>query len=114
MKSEEKGEEPRAAVAKRSALTQVATGVAGPISPLVVAPGGQVIWRIGAGGVIARSDDAGATWRDQTTVEGKLLAGSAVSVGICWAAGRAGAVWRTVDGEHWQQVAVPVDADLVG
>ena len=46
-------------------------------------------------------------------VEGELAAGSAVSLTVCWAAGRAGAVWRTTDGERWEKLAVPAGADLV-
>jgi len=42
-----------------------------------------------------------------------LFAGAAPSAEICWVVGRSGTVLRTTDGEQWQAIASPTDADLV-
>ena len=100
------------ATAEKSAERK-AKALATPGFPLVLmAPGGQVAWRLTTNGAIARSDDGGATWREQAATGAALTAGSAVSPTVCWAAGRAGAVWRTTDGEHWQAATPPASADL--
>jgi len=101
------------AAAERRANTFAASAEglrAGP--PTAVAPTGTS-WRFDAAGVISRSDDGGATWRQQAAANAGLLAGSAVSSTVCWAVGRGGIVWRTTDGEHWAPTATPADVDLL-
>ena len=69
---------------------------------------GSIQWRAGAGGIIERSNDGGASWVSQARPsQPEWLAGAAVSDSICWLAGRNGAIARTTDGEHWQPVASP-------
>jgi len=109
-KTEEPRAEPRAAARQTATLGALAADTA---ASLVAAPGGRIVWRLGPGRAIARSDDGGATWRDQGPVDGEPLAGAAPALTVCWAAGRAGAVWRTTDGERWEKVSVPAGADLV-
>lgn len=109
-KQEETSLERRAVTGLAASLSQAAADTA---RVLVAAPGGRIVWRLGPGGAIARSDDGGATWRVQTTVDGELLTGAAPSTTVCWAAGRGGAVWRTTDGERWDRVAAPADADFM-
>jgi photosystem II stability/assembly factor-like uncharacterized protein len=36
------------------------------------------------------------------------LAGAAVSDTVCWLVGRRGAIARTLDGEHWENIAPPL------
>jgi putative zinc finger protein len=72
----------------------------------------DVAWRL-SDATIERSDDAGKTWRAQSTGDATgLLAGSAPSDEICWLAGRGGLVLRTTDGEHWQRLVPPTTSDL--
>jgi photosystem II stability/assembly factor-like uncharacterized protein len=72
---------------------------------------GSNLWRAGKGGNIDRSTDAGQTWRPQgSPLREDWLAGVAVSDKVCWLAGRNGALARTTDGEHWEQVAAPAVA----
>ena len=74
-----------------------------------------VHWRLGAGGAIDRSRDGGASWQVQdsgTTVD--LLAGSAPSITVCWAAGRDGVIIRTTDGSTWTRVDSPTADDVIG
>lgn len=72
----------------------------------------DVAWRLSEA-TIERSDDAGKTWRTQSTGDATgLLAGSAPSAEICWLAGRSGLVLRTTDGEHWQRLVPPTTSDL--
>jgi photosystem II stability/assembly factor-like uncharacterized protein len=78
-------------------------------------PGGAVLWRAGAGGQIARSDDGGATWQPQASgVAADLLAGSAPSQDVCWIVGSAGTVLITTDGRRWQRRPFPLAVDLTG
>jgi hypothetical protein len=80
---------------------------------LAVAPGGKVLWRVGASGVIEKSSDAGKTWTPQAApVTANLFAASAPSGKVCWVVGAAGTILRTVDGEKWEIVTSPVQADL--
>jgi len=89
----------------------IAGGIAGAVAPpplTFASPGGNVRWRIGPGGRVARSTDQAQNWAEQTSgVTSDLLAGSAPSDRVAWIAGRAGVVLRTIDGEHWQRVASP-------
>jgi hypothetical protein len=83
-------------------------------APPVIAfssPGRTVLWRVGPGGRIEHSADQGQTWQAQTSgVTVDLLAGAAPTEKIAWVVGRAGAILRTEDGEHWQRVPPPVAA----
>jgi hypothetical protein len=75
---------------------------------LLKAPSGSVLWRAGVGGSIERSADGGKTWVAQTSPSRQdWLAGSVFSDQGCWLAGRKGAIARTVDGEHWEQILSP-------
>jgi hypothetical protein len=79
---------------------------------LVVSPTRAVLWRIGAGGRIERSRDAGRTWQAQASnADADLLAGSAPAETVCWLVGRAGTILRTLDGEHWEKISSPAAAD---
>jgi hypothetical protein len=81
----------------------------------VPAPDGRVSWRIGQGGVILFSPDAGKTWLVQPSgIVTDLLAGSAPSARVCWIVGRSGTILRTTDkGKHWKKVQPPTQDDLV-
>jgi hypothetical protein len=91
-----------------------AQAAAGARAVVVVARSNlDVIWRL-TGTEIERSDDAGKTWRPQpATAGGALLAGSAPSDEVCWAAGANGTVLRSSDGRHWERLASPTSADIV-
>jgi hypothetical protein len=78
---------------------------------LIAAPGGNVVWRVGAAGTIEQSTNAGATWAKQASgVRDKTLrSGSAPSEAVCWVVGSAGTILRTVDGGgHWMAVVSPL------
>ena len=80
-------------------------------SQLIVAPGGNVIWRVGAAGTIEQSTNAGATWAKQTSgvTDKTLRGGSAPSDAVCWVVGSEGTILRTVDGGgHWMAVVSPL------
>ena len=79
----------------------------------VSAPGGDVRWRFGAGGHLARSGDAGRTWHEQASgVTSDLLAGAAPSPVVCWIVGAGGTVLLTTDGERWERRPFPLSVDL--
>ncbi len=70
-------------------------------------------WRIGRGGVVQRSTDAGKTWVVQKSgVTLDLFAASAPSKDVCWIVGRSGLVLLTTDGKTWQRVPFPEPTDL--
>lgn len=80
-------------------------------SHLIAAPGGNVVWRVGAAGAIEQSTNAGATWAKQTSgvTDKTLHSGSAPSEAVCWVVGSAGTILRTVDGGgHWTAVVSPL------
>jgi hypothetical protein len=80
-------------------------------SHLIVAPGGNVVWRVGAAGTIEQSTNAGATWTKQMSgvADQALRSGSAPSEAVCWVVGSAGTILRTVDGGgHWMAVISPL------
>ena len=80
-------------------------------SALLKTPSGSTLWRVGKGGIIERSSDAGKTWVSQMSPSQEdWLAGAAVSDTVCWLVGRNGAIARTADGEHWERVAPPAQA----
>jgi len=106
----EKDQPARAAGAPAKLVRSVESG---PVT--IREPGGAVLWRAGAGGQIARSDDGGATWQPQASgVAADLLAGSAPSPDVCWIVGSAGTVLITTDGRRWQRRPFPVAVDLTG
>lgn len=71
-------------------------------------PNRRAFWRLGSGGRIEYSSDQGQTWQPQTSgVTSDLVAGAAPSEKVAWVVGRAGAIVRTEDGEHWQRVVPP-------
>jgi len=82
----------------------------------VVAPGNIRAWRLGAGGSIDHSTDAGKNWQPQTSgVTSELTSGSAPSDTVCWVVGKAGAMLLTTDaGKHWKSLMSPIAADLGG
>ena len=70
-------------------------------------------WRIGRGGTIYRSTDAGKTWVAQKSgVTLDLFAASAPSPDVCWIVGRSGVVLLTTNGETWRRVPFAEPADL--
>lgn len=80
-------------------------------SHLIAAPGGNVLWRVGAAGTIEQSTNAGATWAKQMSgvADQTLRSGSAPSEAVCWVVGSAGTILRTVDGGgHWMAVLSPL------
>ena len=83
-------------------------------SQQVSAPGSTVLWRFGPGGLIERSLDAGQSWGSQASpVTTELLAGSSPAENVCWIVGRAGAILRTTDGEHWEKISSPAEKDWI-
>jgi hypothetical protein len=80
----------------------------------VSAPGGKVIWRLGAAGFIEQSTDGGLTWTAQTSgTTADLFLGSAPSDQVCWVIGNGGTILRTADGgAHWVSVASPISQHL--
>ena len=81
---------------------------------LVARSNPQVVWRLGGGGRIERSDDSGETWQPQASgVAVGLAAGSAPSEDVCWVVGKGGTVLRTSDGHHWEKASSPTGEDLV-
>lgn len=85
-----------------------------PMRATAGAPGGVVHWRVGTGGAIERSTDAGASWDTQVSgVQVDLLAVSAPAPGTAWVVGRLGTVLQTIDGETWQRRTFPDAVDLV-
>jgi hypothetical protein len=104
--------EPYRAIPVGAATKDARNLEAGPL--IVPAPGGTVLWRLGAGGRISRSSDAGATWHEQVSgVTSDLLAGAAPSPVACWIVGAAGTVLLTTDGERWERRLFPEAVDLV-
>jgi hypothetical protein len=80
-------------------------------SHLIAAPGGNVLWRVGAAGTIEQSTNAGTTWTKQMSgvADKTLRNGSAPSEAVCWVVGSAGTILRTVDGGgHWMAVLSPL------
>jgi hypothetical protein len=78
---------------------------------LIRTPSRSISWRVGKGGSIERSTDAGRTWVLQTSpLQEEWIGGTAVTDRICWIMGRNGAIARTTDGEHWEKIAPPPSA----
>lgn len=86
-----------------------------PATIQATAPFGSTVWRVGRGGRIERSADAGETWVPQISPSQEdWLAGVAVSDTVCWLAGRNGSIARTADGESWERVAPPAQVAADG
>jgi photosystem II stability/assembly factor-like uncharacterized protein len=84
-----------------------------PVATVTAPPDGRVQWRLGPGGRIWRSTDAGSTWHWQPVdVSADLVAGSAPSATTCWAVGTGGVVLLTVDGQRWTLLPFPLSVDL--
>lgn len=82
----------------------------------IKARSGRVLWRVGTGGRIERSTNAGGAWTLQPSPSTQeWVAGAAVSDTTCWIVGRNGSIARTTDGEHWEKIAPPsTSADASG
>jgi hypothetical protein len=82
----------------------------------ISAPGGTILWRVGHGGRVENSQDAGAHWKKQKShVKADLSGGFAPSPAICWIVGGAGTILRSVDGgAHWKKVASPIAGEIAG
>jgi hypothetical protein len=80
------------------------------------APGGKVLWRAGAAGLLERSTDRGMNWTPQSTgVTADLLSGSSPSANVAWVVGKSGTILRTTDaGAHWTKLSAPTTLDLAG
>lgn len=93
-----------------------APGVTGALARAVLdiaSPGGRERWRV-RGTVIEHTLDAGATWSTTANIPGiALTVGASPAGGVCWLAGRDGAVLRTTDGVRWVRVSSPLVADVV-
>jgi hypothetical protein len=95
--------------------TQLRAVMPGPPGSFAIpAPGGRTLWKVGPGGAVERTDDAGKTWKPQRSgVAVDLLAGSAPSKKVCWLGGRAGTIlWTKNGGKHWVQLPSPIKGDL--
>ena len=113
----EKEDVPRAVAPPTAAPTATArvAQAAAAVRPVVVVARSNldVLWRL-TGTEIERSNDAGTTWNRQSATAGSpLLAGSAPTDEVCWAAGANGTLLRTSDGQHWERLSSPTDADIV-
>jgi photosystem II stability/assembly factor-like uncharacterized protein len=85
--------------------------LAAGFTAVLKAPSGFAFWRVGKGGIIARSADAGKTWIAQVSPSMEdWLAGAAMSDKTCWLVGGHGAIARTTDGRHWKKIAAPAAA----
>ena len=75
---------------------------------LLKAPSGSILWRVGKGGVIERSANAGNVWvSEKSPSQEDWLGGAAVSDAVGWVVGRNGAIARTADGERWERINSP-------
>jgi len=101
---------------KRSAanLAMQAAGSRTAGSVLISSPGGLILWRVGPGGRIEQSRDAGKSWAPQESgVRTTLTHGQALSDVLCWVVGQKGTILRTTDGKKWEKIPFPVELDLV-
>ena len=95
------------------ALVRLGSAQRSPI--LLKSASGIPLWRVGAAGVIERTNDAGKIWVPQISPSKEdWLAGAAVSDTVGWLAGRNGAIARTTDGQNWQAVTPPSQATSSG
>jgi len=79
----------------------------------ITSPDPSVRWRIGGGGSVEHTTNAGASWEASPTGVGvDLTAGASPSRLICWLVGRAGTVLLSTDGRTWRRVPFPDMTDL--
>jgi hypothetical protein len=83
---------------------------------VIVAPDNKNAWRVGQGGKIEHSGNAGNSWKAQPSgVKQDLIAGMAPSKKICWVVGKNGTLLLTTDGgKHWARILSPIRGDLGG
>jgi photosystem II stability/assembly factor-like uncharacterized protein len=80
----------------------------------VVSPDPAIRWRLGARGVVDRTENGGTTWTSLAIgVAVELTAGASPAPSVCWIVGRNGTVLRSLDGRSWDTVNIPVAVDLV-
>ena len=79
----------------------------------ILSPNPAIRWRLGPGGSVYFSTDAGLMWELVSTgAAADLTSGSSPSPSICWLVGRGGAVLRTTDGRRWERLPFPEPVDL--
>ena len=98
---------------ERAAAAPQALAKTSAAAPDIVSPDRSVRWRLRNPGSIDRSTDGGLTWQAQATgVATPLVSGAAPTPTICWVAGTAGIVLRSIDGATWQRVGLPEAINL--
>jgi hypothetical protein len=107
--------EPKATPLLASRNAKLAAADRRSIETLVRTPNPQVLWRLGAAGLVERSTDGGANWLGQIpSLEAQLTAGSAPAEKICWLAGRDGVILLTTDASAWKVIPSPAKTDFAG
>ena len=102
---------PQSSVNETVALSRQAAKAA-PLE--ITSPDPSVRWRIGGGGSVERTTNAGASWEAVPIGIGvDLTAGASPSRLVCWLVGRAGTVLLSTDGRTWRRVPFPDMTDLV-
>jgi len=83
---------------------------------VITTPDHKVWWKLGTGGSVELTIDAGKKWKTvDTGVSAQLTAGSAPSSKVCWIAGQAGTLVLTTDrGNRWTKLTTPITGDLGG
>jgi len=83
---------------------------------VILTPDNKVWWKLGAGGTVELTTDAGKTWKTVDTGAGsEFTAGSAPSSKVSWIVGKTGTLVLTTDrGKHWKKIATPITGDLGG
>jgi hypothetical protein len=79
---------------------------------MIPTPNPKVVWRIGGGAGVERSEDGGASWQ-LAKASTQLTAGSAPSEKICWVVGRDGVIFLTANAKDWEPIPPPVPVDFV-
>jgi Photosynthesis system II assembly factor YCF48 len=84
--------------------------------PIIRTPENKVWWKLGTGGAVELTTDAGKKWKTvDTGVTAQLTAGSAPSSKVCWIAGQVGTLVLSTDrGNHWTKLTTPIAGDLGG
>lgn len=86
-------------------------GAAGSI--VILSPDPDSRWRI-VGGTVEHTADGAATWQPQSIgVATPIRTGAAPAPRVCWLAGAAGVVLRTIDGVTWTRIPFPEPVDLI-
>jgi len=87
---------------------------AGIAASVATRPTGPVRWRILGSGAVERSTDGGATWPPVAIdPPAQITAGVAPTPAVCWLVGKGGVVLLSIDGQRFNRVTAPTDADLV-